>query len=478
MKQLEDKGSKEIEKQGERGGKEERSPNDRQRWGIISPQFSAWPQGGTACSFRSKGKWSPLEKQKLARKKNHQHHSSWFGGLSLELPLKSCRHSSYRRCEKAMDTGSQLRVICVLPLASSLAKWLRGPQWWPGWGHPPRAPSVRSVVKQRSQISPGYRRGLWREWRLALTQQRTKFSAASLPAPTPPILTRSIETKLPGFPRVRKTQNIPSKKVFKKHIAHLPETSISILLTDDTTTNICPEHQRLSWTQPPLILTQSSRRCLLGSSLINPLMYTNSTMSTEKRTKEPWGLTNEPWLVFSPVSKYALGPLILVCKDISLFFASRSLNIGRYSVNWTNAGRKKWAVMDTLPDFVQVSHVAPHGQSFVGGFNALQGNPAFSSFWCCVQPTAEPHQGVRCHSAELSLSSKATKIQKCSKNLDAIPEQEGRTLNPALWHQTSCPMTRSWDASTWDLGLHPHRTIQKCWGMDREPLLVSSDPNH
>lgn len=183
MKQLEDKGRTEIEKQGERGGKEERSPSDRQRWGIISLQFSAWPQRGTACSFHSKGKWSPLEKQKLARKKNHQHHSYGLGGLSLEFPLKSCRHSSYRRCEKAVDTVSQLWVICVLPLESSLAKWLRGPQWWPDWGRPPRAPSGHSVVKQRSHISPGYRRCLWREWRLALTQQKTKFSADSLPAP-------------------------------------------------------------------------------------------------------------------------------------------------------------------------------------------------------------------------------------------------------------------------------------------------------
>ena len=31
MKQLEDKGRTEIEKQGERGGKEERSSSDRQR---------------------------------------------------------------------------------------------------------------------------------------------------------------------------------------------------------------------------------------------------------------------------------------------------------------------------------------------------------------------------------------------------------------------------------------------------------------
>ena len=87
MKQLEDKGRKETEKQGERGGKEERStPNARQRWGGISPQFSEWPQGGTACSFHSKGKWSPFEKQKLARKKNHQHHSSWLSQASPGVP--------------------------------------------------------------------------------------------------------------------------------------------------------------------------------------------------------------------------------------------------------------------------------------------------------------------------------------------------------------------------------------------------------
>lgn len=179
---------------------------------------------------------------------------------------------------------------------------------------------------------------------------------------------------------------------------------------------------------------------------------------------------------FSPVSKYALGPLILVCKDMSLFFASRSLNISTQSTGQMMA--EKNGLWWTQLDFVRVSLVALHGHSFVGGFNALQGNPDFSSFWCCVQPTAEPHQGVRCHSAELSLSSKATKIQKCSKDLDAIPDQEGRALNPALRHQTSCPMTMSWDASTWDLGLNPHHTIRKCWGMDRELLLVYSDPNH
>ena len=78
--------------------------------------------------------------------------------------------------------------------------------------------------------------------------------------------------------------------------------------------------------------------------------------------------------------------------------------------------------MDKLPDFGWASHMALHGHSVVGDFKALQGNPDFISFWCCVQPTAEPRQGVRCHSTELSLPSKATKIQKCSKDLDAIPD--------------------------------------------------------
>ena len=41
-------------------------------------------------------------------------------------------------------------------------------------------------------------------------------------------------------------------------------------------------------------------------------------------------------------------------------------------------------MMDTQPDFVWVSHMALHGHSFVGGLNALQGNPDFSSFWCYV----------------------------------------------------------------------------------------------
>lgn len=69
MKQLEDKGSKEIEKQGERGGKEERSPNDRQRWGIISPQFSAWPQGALLAVSAARENDPPWKNKNLQGKK-------------------------------------------------------------------------------------------------------------------------------------------------------------------------------------------------------------------------------------------------------------------------------------------------------------------------------------------------------------------------------------------------------------------------
>lgn len=139
----------------------------RERWGITThpphPRFLSDHQEALPAILTLGKKKDPFQKPNTC---NEQITKTILPGVpSPRHPSWKCQHSPYR-WERPWnwELVPQHPATCVLPLESSLARWLQGLRWWPDWGHRQRAPSGHSVAKQRSHISPGCGGGRPLKW--------------------------------------------------------------------------------------------------------------------------------------------------------------------------------------------------------------------------------------------------------------------------------------------------------------------------